>query len=106
MPSFPTRHSSELHTHSVLSVAYSPDGRHIISGSHDYTIRTWDAKTGAPVGDPLKGHTRSVMSVAYSPDGRHIISGSHDNTIRTWDADAGAAVGEAFEGHIHSVLSV
>src|SRR5258706_3951400 len=98
MPSFPTRHSSELHTHSVWSVAYSPDGRHIISGSSDRTIRIWDAKTGTPVGDPLKGHTRSVLSVAYSPDGRHIISGSADHNIRIWDATPRAPVCDPLNG--------
>src|SRR5258706_8784637 len=82
-----------------MSVAYSPDGRHIISGSHDHTIRIWDAKTGAAVGDPLKGHTTFVTSVAYSPDGRHIISGSDDHTIRTWDAKTSAAVGEPLKIH-------
>jgi len=78
----------------VLSVVYSPDGRYIISGSHDKTIRIWDAETGAAIGNPLEGHTRGVQSVAYSPNGRHIISGSHDKTIRIWDAEAGAAVRE------------
>ncbi len=90
----------------MLSVAYSPDGHHIISGSRDSTIRIWDAKTGAAVGNPLKGHTRMVFSVAYSPDGRHIISGSSDRTIRIWDAKTGAAVGNPLEGHSGLVSAV
>ena len=81
------------HTDSVWSVAYSPDGRHIISGSLDETIQMWDAETGSAVGKPLKGHFSSVSSVAYSPDGRHIISGSSDKTIQIWDAETGSAVG-------------
>jgi WD40 repeat protein len=40
----------------VNSVAYSPDGQHITSGSIDTTVRIWDAKTGAAVGMPLVGH--------------------------------------------------
>ena len=88
------------------SVAYSPDGYHIISGSDDHTIRIWDAETGAQVGDPLEGHTSSVKSVAYSPDGRHIISGSLDHTIRIWDAETGAQVGDPLEGHTSWVESV
>jgi WD40 repeat protein len=83
----------------VRSVAYSPDGQHIISGSDDKTIRIWDAETGAAVGKPLEGHTDCVWSVAYSPDGQHIISGSDDKTIRIWDAETGAAVGKPLEGH-------
>ncbi len=79
------------------SVAYSPDGRHIISGSDDCTIRIWDAETGVAVGQPLEGHDHLVNSIAYSPDGQHIISGSADCTIRIWDADTGAAVGKPLD---------
>ena len=81
------------------SVAYSPDGRHIISGSYDTTIRIWDADTGASVGRPLKRRTKFVHSVVYSPDGRHIISGSEYRTIRIWDAETGGAVGQPLKGH-------
>ena len=90
----------------MQSVAYSPNGRHIISGSEDCTIRIWDAETGAAVGNPLKGHTIAVQSVTYSPDGHHIISGSLDCTIRIWDAETGAAVLNPLEGHIDMVQSV
>ena len=62
----------------VSSVAYSPNGRHIISRSYDFTIQIWDAETGAPVDNPLEGHTLEVFSIAYSPDGCCIISGSFD----------------------------
>ena len=92
--------------YSAHSVAYSPDGRYIISGSHDRTIRIWDAETGTAVGEPLEGHTDRVNSVAFSPDGRYIISGSDDRTIRTWDAETGAAVGQPLEGHTAQVTSV
>src|SRR5258706_341485 len=103
---FPFATLFEAHIGGVMSVAYSPDGRHIISGSYDHTIRIWDAKTGAAVGEPLEGHISRVTSVAYSPDGRHIISGSYDHTIRIWDAKTGAAAGKPLEGHTHSVTSI
>jgi WD40 repeat protein len=94
------------HSDCVDSVAYSPDGRTVVSGSWDGTIRIWDAQTGAAVGQPLKGHTDYVTSVAYSPDGRTVVSGSDDKTIRIWDAQTGAAVGQSLEGHTGSVYSV
>jgi WD40 repeat protein len=96
----------EGHSDRVRSVAYSPDGRHIISGSDDNTIRIWDAETSAAVGKPLSGHTSNVTSVAYSPDGRYIISGSDDKTIRIWDAEISIGVGRPLEGEIANVRTV
>ncbi|EJD02341.1 WD40 repeat-like protein [Fomitiporia mediterranea MF3/22] len=90
----------------VTSVTYSQDGRRIVSGSHDSTIRIWDAETGAPIGEPLRGHEDSVSSVGYSPDGHRIVSGSDDKTIRIWDAITGAPIGEPLRGHEDSVNSV
>ncbi|KAJ7698351.1 hypothetical protein B0H17DRAFT_332784 [Mycena rosella] len=94
------------HSNWVRSVAFSPDGRRIVSGSDDNTIRIWDSDTGAAVGAPLTGHSNCVQSVAFSPDGRRIVSGSGDNTIRIWDSDTGAAVGAPLTGHSNGVQSV
>ena len=95
------------HTSLVWSVAFSSDGRHIVSGSSDKTIRLWDVQTGSQVGNPLQGHTSLVRSVAFSPDGRHIVSGSDGCTIRLWDAQTGGQVRTPLlEGHTDSVNSV
>ena len=90
----------------MQSIAYSPNGRRIISGASDKTIRIWDAETGVAVGNPLEGHTDYVLSVAYSSDGQRIISGSKDRTIRIWDAETGTAVGKPLEGHTGSIQSI
>ncbi len=88
----------------MSSVAFSPDGKRIVSGSWDQTVRVWDAQTGQEL-SPLKGHTGEVFSVAFSPDGKRIVSGSGDRTIRVWDAQTGQ---EAFslKGHTSIVTSV
>ena len=79
----------------MLSVAFSPDGKRIVSGSDDKTVRVWDAATGQPIGAPLTGHTGAVNSVAFSPDGKRIVSGSDDKTVRVWDAATGQPIGAA-----------
>lgn len=76
------------HKHAVASVAFSPDGKRVISGSYDMTIRVWDAKTGEVVIGPLEGHQNRVHSVAVSPNGKQLVSGSEDRTIRVWDLAA------------------
>ena len=96
----------EDHEDRVTSVAFSPDGRHIISGSCDKTVRVQDAQTGQTVMYPLKGHEDWVTSVAFSPDGRKIVSGSYDKTVRVWDAQIGQTVMNPLEGHENWVTSV
>ena len=63
------------HTSSVYSVAFSPDGQHIVSGSEDNLVKVWSVSGGKEVAS-LAGHASSVCSVAFSPDGQHIVSGS------------------------------
>jgi hypothetical protein len=66
----------------VESVSFSPDGRYIVSGSWDNTLRLWDASTGREIeGFDGRGHTDHVESVSFSPDGRYIVSGSLDYTL-------------------------
>jgi WD40 repeat protein len=71
------------HSGSVYSVAFSPDGRLLASGSDDTTIKLWEVATGREV-RTLTGHTDWVRSVAFSPDGRLLASGSNDKTIKLW----------------------
>ena len=94
-------------------MAFSPDGKTIVSGSYDQTLKVWDAgvctltpptlspKLMAPL--PASGslelkvekqsaHSDWVLSVAFSPDGKTIVSGSRDKTIKVWDAGAWALI--------------
>jgi WD40 repeat protein len=75
--------SAQSHTRPVRAVAFSPDGRQIVSGSEDQTLRVWDVTSSQS--RCFEGHTGFVTSVAFSPDGRNIISGSLDTTLRLWE---------------------
>ncbi|KAJ6564870.1 peptidase C14 [Mycena vulgaris] len=94
------------HDHGVNCIAISADGACIVSGSHDKTIRVWDARTGEAIMEPMQGHIDSVLSVVFSPDRAQIVSGSSDHTIRVWDARTGKAVMEPIQGHTDGVSSV
>ncbi|EMD37025.1 hypothetical protein CERSUDRAFT_124016 [Gelatoporia subvermispora B] len=94
------------HTEPVRSVAVSPNGARIASGSCDHTIRVWDGRTGEEVTKPLRGPTNCVNSVVFSPDGTLIASGSDDMTVRIWDARTGKEVIEPLTGHDGGVQSV
>lgn len=96
----------EGHTSYVWCVAFSPDGKRIVSGSDDLTVRIWDAETGLQVGKDLDGHTDTVLCVAFSPDGKLLASSSDDKTIRLWDAATGDQRGKPFEGHKGGVMWV
>ena len=92
------------HTDVVNSVAFSPDGKHIVSGSGDNTLRLWNANTGDPI-RTFTGHADAVNSVAFSPDRKHIVSGSEDRTVRLWDTNTGDLLHTLTEhkGWIYSV---
>jgi small GTP-binding protein len=92
------------HTGPIQSVAWSPDGKQVLSGSDDKTLRQWEISSGRCL-RVFEGHTDSVWSVAWSPDGKHALSGSSDNTVRLWEISSGRCL-LVFEGHTASVWSV
>ncbi len=92
------------HQDAVNSVAVTPDGRRIVSGSFDRTIAVWDLETGSQI-HRFTGHQAAVNSIAVSPDGRRIVSGSGDNTVVVWDLETGNQI-HRLTGHQAAVNSV
>lgn len=92
------------HTGPVYSVAFSPDGRLVLTGSQDSTASLWHAATGCVLRD-FVGHMGMVRSVAFSPDGRQVLTGSWDNTARLWGTASGREL-QKFEGHSGQVVAV
>jgi WD40 repeat protein/tetratricopeptide (TPR) repeat protein len=88
----------------VTSVAVTPDGQYVVSGSRDNTVRLWELATGKEV-RRFTGHEWGVRSVAVTPDGQYVVSGSWDNTVRLWDRATGQEL-RRFTGHDDSAWSV
>jgi hypothetical protein len=92
------------HTSFVYCVAFSPSGAQVVSGSHDATLRLWDAGTGAEMAT-MRGHLDFVNSVAFHPGGLQVVSGSDDKTVRVWDTSTGAQL-HVLIGHRSAVKAV
>ncbi|MXV77418.1 PQQ-binding-like beta-propeller repeat protein [Candidatus Poribacteria bacterium] len=72
------------HTDQILTIALSPDGNTVVSGSSDKTIRVWDTNT-LKIKFPLTGHTEEIWALAFTPDGLTLASGCRDGSIHLWD---------------------
>lgn len=92
------------HLEPILAVAFSPDGKKILTGSCDKTAKLWDVETGK-VEKIYAGHSSEVTAVAFSPDGAKILTGSNDHTAKLWDLVT-QKVEKTFIGHAAEVTSV
>ena len=93
------RHGAPIYT-----VAVSPDGRIIASGSFDRTVRLWSAGTGKKL-HVCQGHRDRITSVSFAPDGKRLASASYDKSVRLWETSTGKFLRQ-LEGHSDLVTCV
>lgn len=92
------------HTHSVSSAGFTPNGKIVVTGSFDNTLKLWEAVTGREL-RTLTGHTGQVLSLDVSRDGAYLVSGSRDNTLKLWDMVRPEPIGE-LAGHKDEIQGV
>ncbi|NEU83322.1 serine/threonine-protein kinase [Nostoc sp. UIC 10630] len=92
------------HAWAVLTVAFSPDGQILATGSDDNTIKLWAVNTGQLI-CTLVGHSWSVVAVAFTADGETLLSASCDKTVKLWRVSTAEEI-VTLSGHIDSVSAV
>lgn len=92
------------HTNVILSLAFSADGRFLLSGSADSTARVWNVASGESL-HTLTGHSEAILAVAFSPDGHKVVTGSYDHNLKLWDSTTGLLAAD-LSGHSDKVRSV
>jgi WD40 repeat protein len=107
------------HVGSIITVAFSPDGKRIVVGGHQDTAVVWDAQTGAELltlrGPMNKGHDVLIVASIFSPDGKRILTAGNDDhvppskdlhtTAEVWDAQTGQAL-FSLKGHRMPITSI
>ena len=86
------------HTGQVLTTKFSPDGKHLLSGSHDKLVLLWEVFGECKNTLTLKGHQNAVLELHWSSDGEHAFTASADKTVALWDTATGGRVRQ-FKGH-------
>ncbi len=101
---------TSAHANSVFSIRYSPNGKHLLSGSRDAHLNVWDLDNDFEKISSQPAHLFTINSIAFSPDGQHFATGSRDKTVKIWNA-ANFELEKVLEGgrdsgHFNSVNKV
>jgi WD40 repeat protein len=94
------------HTGAVRTVAFSPDGRTLASGSADRTVRLWDVSSRRQLSRPFAGHDEAVNDIAFNPDGRTLASAGADGLVLLWDLRSHRRLGKPVGGYFNDALAV
>src|SRR6185295_1164749 len=97
-------HTINTQTESVSSVAFSPDGSRLLSGSREKTVKLWDIQSERLI-QTMAVASDWITSVAPSPDGTRLLSGSEDGALKLWDLASGRLI-RVVNGHLSGVTSV
>jgi WD40 repeat protein len=93
------------HSGKVTSVSVSLDGKYLVSGSDDNTLKLWDINAGKEIRSFL-GHRYSVNTVSFSPDGKYVLSGSSGGALKLWDVKSGEELKTFIVGNFKEINSV
>ena len=88
----------------VSKVAFSPDGKLLLTTSVIGTLQLWDFVSKTPYLDPMHGKQSIVRGVAFSPDGKQIISGGSNGTLKFWDVASGRSLDTPISNNMPSTL--
>ncbi|XP_068911491.1 notchless protein homolog 1 [Tenebrio molitor] len=102
-----TRCTSSMpgHAEAVISVSFSPDGKHLASGSGDTSVRFWDVDTQTPY-HTCKGHKNWVLCIAWAPNNEKLASACKDGRVIIWDPKSGKQLGKTMVGHKQWITSL
>ncbi len=101
----PNHLSLNGHTWSVKTLAFSPDGKILASGSRDNTIHLWNTETEGEIAI-LRGHSKEIYILRFSADGSTLVSGSGDGTILLWDRDKIVASGKSRDQEVTPIEEI
>src|SRR5208283_3209423 len=80
----------------ITSVAFSPDGRRVLTASADGRAREWNAGTGQPL-PPLMEHDQPILAARFNPAGDRVLTMDKKGAAQLWDADSGNAIGKTIQ---------
>lgn len=95
----------DKHKQKITSVAFSPDGKELITASNDDTVRAWDWKSGKPIGKPLAAHSADIRRAVFNKAGDRIFTASWDQTAAVWD-NATFYLLHRFRGHSRQIRDI